>query len=109
METIVGGNIFIRKGTIAKAGEFVEGHKHNFDHVTIIRRGRFLIEQLDDDHNVVRSVERGAIDGHVLIKAGVEHKLTALEDDSVYWCIYAHRTPQGEIVEQYDGWEQSYM
>lgn len=24
------------------------------------------------------------------------------------WCIYSHRTPQGDIVQQYTGWEPSY-
>lgn len=108
MEIIAGGNIYIRKGTVPNAGEVVEGHAHNFDHVTLVRRGSFRIEQLDETGNVVRAVDRDAIEGHVLIKAGVIHRLTALEDNSVYWCIYAHRNPQGEVLENYDGWTPAY-
>lgn len=24
------------------------------------------------------------------------------------WCIYAHRTPQGDVVQEYTGWEPAY-
>ena len=110
METIVGGNIFIRKGQIEMAGETVDGHEHNFDHVTIVKSGSMRIEQLDEAGNVVRSVEKvaSANNSHVLILAGAIHRLTALEDNSSYWCVYAHRDPQGELVEHYDGWKEAY-
>ena len=45
---------------------------------------------------------------HFLVKAQVVHKITALEDNTEYWCVYSHRTPQGEIVQNYTGWPDSY-
>lgn len=105
----ISGNIFIRQGNLGKAGNFIEGHAHNFDHTTYIAKGSFLIDKLDEEGNVIKSVTKSARDGYnwILIEAGVKHKLTALEDDSLYHCIYSHRNPQGEIVQDYDGWSEA--
>lgn len=106
------GNLYIRPLQFAnnKAGDVVDGHEHNFDHTTYVIRGAIRIEKLDKDDNVIKVVDKKASDGFnwVLIEAGVRHRLTALEDNSAGHCIYAHRNPQGEIVEQYDGWAPAY-
>jgi hypothetical protein len=44
----------------------------------------------------------------VVIAAGVEHRLTALEDNTYYHCFYAHRNPQGDVVLHFDGWRGAY-
>jgi hypothetical protein len=111
MEWHGGGNVFIRSGNIEKAGDKVRGHKHNFDHVTIIRRGRAVIRALNEDGTVKREVTKDADsieNGHVLIRADTLHEIEALEDGTVYWCIYAHRKPDGEVIEHYEGWEVAY-
>ena len=122
----VQGNVFIREMRFERAGDVVNGHAHNFDHTTYVARGAIRIEQLrilqpairdeagevvqEAIVEVVRSVEKRASDGYnfVLIKAGVIHRITALEDNSLGHCIYAHRNPQGEVVEAYDGWAPAY-
>lgn len=107
----VQGNILIRPAMhMAAAGAVVEGHSHNFDHTTYVVRGAVHFERLNDEGEVVNSVVKRALDGYnfVLIKAGVKHRLTALEDDTIAHCIYAHRTPQGEVVQDYDGWSPGY-
>ena len=109
MTTYISGNIFIRQGELGKAGSFTVGHKHNFDHTTYITRGSFLIEKLDEEENVIKSVTKSARDGYnwILIEEGVKHKITALEDDSMYHCIFSHRNPQGDILQEYDGWYEA--
>lgn len=104
------GNIFIREMRFEKKGHVVSGHTHNFDHTTYVAKGSLRIEALDDDDKVVRSVDKKATEGHnwVLIKANVRHQITALEDESMGHCIYSHRNPQGEVVQEYDGWMKSY-
>lgn len=104
------GNIFIRQMAFAKAGDVVNGHTHNFDHTTYVVRGSLRIEKLDGGR-VVQTIEKKASDGHnwALIKAGVCHRITAMEDDSMGHCIYAHRNPQGEVVQEYDGWSAAYV
>lgn len=115
----ISGNIFIRQHTLA-LGQATIGHRHNFDHTTYVVRGSIKIEELEItridesgsplDFKSVREVIKKASDGHnwVLIKANVHHRLTALEDESMYHCIYSHITPQGEIVQDYDGWPKAY-
>lgn len=105
---LVSGNVFIRPMRFEQAGDVVDGHAHNFDHTTYVVRGALRIEALDAEGKVVRSVDRTA-GNWVLIKAGVVHRLTALEDHSMGHCIYAHRTPQGDIVQEWDGWEKAYV
>ena len=122
----VSGNIYIREMRFDKAGEVVEGHGHRFDHTTIVIRGALKIEHVEPlewheepspvatdpplqvvtKWKTVREVVKRAVEGHnwVLIKAGVIHRITALEANTLAHCVYSHRTPQGEIVQESDGW-----
>lgn len=126
------GNIFVRTADPMKAGAIVEGHEHNFDHVTYVPIGAFKVERMIVPESVraevlkkignpyanwsdyvglnvvVQATEVRAGEVGVLIKAGVVHRLTALEDDSVYHCIYAHRLPQGDVVQRFQGWLGAY-
>ena len=89
------------------AGEVVESHRHNFDHTTFINKGSARVERLDDSGVVVRAVVKHAYEAHnwVLIEAGVEHRIVALEDGTIYLCVYSHRRPDtGEVVEEWTGW-----
>lgn len=107
----ISGNIYIREGVLAKKGDFVDGHTHNFDHTTYIAHGSIKVEQLDDKGNVLKEAVKSSstTKNWVLIKKDVVHRLTAMEDNSIYHCIYSHRTPQGDVVEEYDGWQSSYL
>ena len=106
----ISGNIFIRQMPFEKAGDEVRGHTHNFDHTTYVVRGTLKIESLNEDGSVKKTAIKRASDGHnwVLIKAEVKHRITALEDNSLGHCIYAHRNPQGDVVQTWDGWTPAY-
>jgi hypothetical protein len=112
----ISGNIFIRHMAFEKAGQGTTGHQHNFDHTTYVPHGaiRFEKVRLDEAGNVVevlKTVDKRASDGYnwVLIKAGDCHRLTALEDNSVAHCVFSHRNPQGDVVQEDDGWRASYV
>ena len=107
----VQGNIFIREMRFDKAGDCISGHTHNFDHTTYVAKGEVLIEAVDEAGDVLRSRLIKASDGFnfVLIKASIRHRLTAKTDDCIAHCIYAHRNPQGDVVQAYDGWAQGYV
>lgn len=48
--------------------------------------------------------------GHaLLVTADAPHELLCLGDAGYAGCIYAHHTPQGEIVQQFTGWPESYV
>jgi quercetin dioxygenase-like cupin family protein len=111
MTEFVSGNIYIREDVLEKEGQQVPGHAHSFDHTTYVPRGALRVERLDEAGNAVQSVEISAANGQnwVLIKAGVKHRLTALEPFTRYHCIYSHRSPNPDgdhvIVQEWDGWE----
>ena len=101
----VSGNIFLRKMNHNK-GDVTQGHKHNFDHTTIVFSGAVHVKAVLPSGKVI---ERDfAAPTHFLVKAEVEHEITALEDGTQYWCVYSHRTPQDEIVQTYTGWGDAY-
>lgn len=100
------GNVYIRPMR-RNAGEVVEGHTHNFDHTTIFFRGRWNVRATLPDGRVIERQFQAP--SHALIKAEVVHQLTALDDGSEAWCVYAHRTPQGEVVQEFNGWGDAYL
>ena len=109
MTTFVCAGLYYRTcphGTQNK-GEVVESHAHNFDHATWITRGSYRIEAVLPDGTRRNGVFKAF--NMVEIKAGVEHKLTALEDGSEYFCIYPSRNPEtGEVVQEFNGWDEAY-
>lgn len=107
LSEFVSGNLYVRQMRFPTAGLVVNGHAHNFDHTTYILHGALRIEALNDAGDVVRSAIKRATDDRnwVLIKAGVIHRITAEEDNSVGHCLYSHRDQQGEVVQAYNGWD----
>ena len=101
----ISGNIYIRANALEKTGDAIPGHKHNFDHTTIFFTGSFRITAMLLDGSQ-RVIEKQA-PSHLLIRAEVEHRIEALEPNSIFWCVYSHRTPQGDVVQEWGGWEQA--
>lgn len=77
-------NVFIKQMVFPKKGDFEEGHAHTFDHVTLLSSGRLQLNALG------KSTEFSA-PHHIFIKAGIEHELIALEDNTAVHCIHALR------------------
>ncbi len=110
------GNIYIRPMPykLDKVGDSIDGHAHKHDHTTIVLRGGIRIDAImQDGRRVSREFfapddEHGTQRAHVLIKAGVVHRITSLVDHTVAWCIYSHRTAQGDVVQAFNGWEDAY-
>lgn len=103
----VSGNIYIRQNVLTEKGDVVEGHKHNFDHTTIVHTGSVHVKAKLPDQSII---EKDFIaPSHFLVKAEVEHEITALEDNTEFWCVYSHRDPQGRVQLEYDGWTTAYQ
>lgn len=104
------GNIYLRPVHLIKAGDSVQGHQHYFDHTTFVVKGSVHVAAVS--HLNCRNAERKTKDftagQHFLVKANWHHFIKALEDDTRFVCIYSHRTPQGEVVQEYDGWIQAH-
>ena len=89
------GNIWVKQHIHECAGDSYGGHKHTFDHVTLLAAGRVSVE----------------IEGYppkeftaptfIIIRKEHEHKITSLEPDTIYYCVFALRDVDGEVVEVY--------
>lgn len=101
------GNIFRRKNRLDKAGDRVDGHAHNFDHLTVIFTGAVRIKAKLSNGQVIEQEFHAPTD--CLIRADVSHEITALEDNTEFWCIYSHRTPQGDVTLEDTGWHAAYV
>lgn len=102
----ISGNIFIRSNELPKVGDKVDGHKHNFDHTTVVFKGAVHVKAKLPDG----SVREGDFEApaHFLVRADVEHEITATADNTVFWCVYSHRDPQGRITMENHGWAEAY-
>lgn len=103
----VSGNIFIRPMPLPAAGDRIHGHRHNFDHTTIVFAGSVRVVATTPDGRALDREFRAP--ASFLVRAEVEHEITALEDGTIAWCVYSHRTPQGEVVQEYTGWAGAYQ
>jgi L-ascorbate metabolism protein UlaG (beta-lactamase superfamily) len=103
----VSGNIFLRKHRGCPKGHVLDGHDHEFDHTTIVFIGAVHCKAKCPDGRIIERDFRAPC--HFLVKAEVEHEITVLEEGTEFWCVYSHRTPQGEVVQEYTGWGAAYL
>jgi dTDP-4-dehydrorhamnose 3,5-epimerase-like enzyme len=83
-------NTWIKQMHFAKAGDMNDGHKHIFDHQTLLGKGKVKVTVND-------KISEFTAPTIIFIRAGFEHQIEALEDDTVCYCIHAIR--DGERVE----------
>jgi len=77
-------NMFVRQMHFKSKGDIEQGHKHNFDHLTLLASGKLLVEVNDD-------ITEYTAPTMIYINKDVMHKLTALEDNTVAYCIHGLR------------------
>ena len=102
----VSGNVMIRPNLLAKAGDVLPGHLHNFDHTLIVFKGSLRIHGECPDARIVE--KEFVAPSHALVLKDVIHTITALQDDTEFWCVYSHRHPNGEISQEWTGWNDAY-
>lgn len=108
MTEYASGNIYIRTNHMERRGEVLPGHKHNFDHHTLVVAGGIRVRRRAPD-GTEDEVESWAGELGLLIKAECEHEITALADETLFLCVYAHRNPQdGKVIQTYNGWANAY-
>lgn len=87
------GNIFVRMHLLEKAGNKGQSHKHAFDHITFVTRGRVRVIVEDGGDFIVNE------GGFFPVPKDQVHQVEALEDNSRIWCVFALRDEQGEVVD----------
>jgi len=90
-------NVYTRMMHFAKKGDVEMGHKHTFDHATLVSHGSVKYDVLNDLGEVEYSKTFIAPD-MVFVNKNKFHKITALEDNTVCGCIHALRTPGEDII-----------
>ena len=91
-------NVFCRSMNFRNKGDIEKGHKHTYDHATLVGAGSVRVDVYDDDNNITASSVFTAPDMVYISKDSV-HELTALQENTVCYCIHALRTIDEEIVD----------
>ncbi len=103
------GSIYVREpDKMLPTGEVIDGHAHTFDHTTFFVTGLWLVSCEVDGKEFKQKVEGGHPGSRLLIRANIKHRLEVLRGPACYACVYSHRTPDGEVVEEYTGWHGAY-
>jgi len=91
-------NVYTRMMFFEKAGHTEVGHHHEFDHATLISSGSVRVEILSDTGEVISSKEFVA-PTMVFIEKFKNHRIVALEDNTVAACIHALRTVDENLID----------
>lgn len=127
------GNIEVRSNVFERPGDQSQGHCHNFDHTSIVFTGKVRVKAEMPSGKIVE--QDFIAPAHFLVKAGIQHSITAihvskdealaqvdamspedirerlasfLSQASIVWCVFPHRAPSGEIIDQHIGWTPAY-
>lgn len=74
-----------------KAGDFIPGHLHQYDHPTLFAVGEFEVD--------VEGIKQHVKAPHqMLIRKDKQHRITALTDHALAFCIHIVRDADGGIV-----------
>lgn len=77
-------NVFVRQMHFKEAGDVEQGHTHPYDHLSLLGKGSVRVEVDGESTDFVAP--------HMLwIRADKEHKITALTDGTVMYCVHALR------------------
>ena len=90
-------NVYTRMMHFVKKGDVENGHKHTFDHATLVSSGSVLYEVLSDTGEVEYSKTFTSPD-MVFVNKDKFHRITSLEDNTVCGCIHALRTVGEDII-----------
>jgi quercetin dioxygenase-like cupin family protein len=77
-------NLFVRQMHFASAGDLELGHKHSFDHMTLLAKGKLKVKINDEETEFTAP-------HMIFIKAELQHELTAVLDNTVAYCIHPLR------------------
>ena len=86
-------NLYSRMMRFEKAGDVEFGHTHQFDHLTLLAKGKLMV--------TVEGVATEFTAPHMIyIHKDKVHELEALTDETVAYCIHALRDKDsGEILD----------
>lgn len=84
-------NLWLRQMRFAKTGDANEGHKHNYDHMTLLATGSVSVHVDGQTTNFTAP-------HMIFIQAGKSHYIEALEDNTIAYCVHALRDKDTEEI-----------
>jgi len=87
------GNVWVRQNWLIKAGDTAGGHAHFHDHVSLLVKGSVEVTVGDAPAKVFHAPT------YIIIKKQHRHQIVALEDDTIFYCVFAMRDVDGEVVD----------
>ena len=121
------GNIYFRMNVLRYAGDKIDGHHHNFPHATFFWSGEFLLrarkagaplceEDITSPDIRLRARKAGVLlceediiaPDIRLILPDIDHEIIAKTDNCLFLCVYAHRDPQGNVIQRCEGYSAAY-
>lgn len=105
------GPVGIRQMHLEKTCEAHVGHEHNYDHTTIVIRGRIkvLYRYVRDGEEIEGESDEFGPGETIHIRAKVRHTIKALEDGSLWYCVFSHRDFGGLVTQEYIGNQAAYI
>lgn len=85
-------NIWIRQKKFEKAGQTIGGHKHKYDHVSLLSSGTVEVKV----DNITKTFTAPTF---IVIRKDKIHDVTSLTDDVLWYCIFANRDIEGEVYD----------
>ena len=86
------GNIWVRQSTLTNVGDTAGGHKHHFDHVTLLVSGKVSVEVEG------KEPQEFIAPTFLIMRKDLKHKMTALVPNTAYYCVFALRDLDGEVI-----------
>jgi hypothetical protein len=89
------GNVWVRQNWLMLKGDTGGGHAHHHDHVSLLVKGSVEVTVGDMPPKTFVAPT------YIVIKKQHRHQIVALEDDTVFYCIFAMRDIDGEVTDIY--------
>jgi len=90
------GNIWVRQNYMEKAGDILGGHAHTHDHVSLLTSGSVEVTVNNGEPKQFTAPT------FIVIRKGLRHQIVALENNTVWYCVFALRDIDGETTEIVD-------
>lgn len=85
-------NVWIRQKHFPVVGKELNGHTHKYDHVSLLAKGKVKVRIGDIEKEFTAPT-------FIVIRKDDVHNVTALEPDTLWYCIFADRDIDGEVFD----------
>lgn len=75
-----------------KAGDTLQTHSHTYNHISLLTNGSVRIV-VGEEQTVYTAPQM------IYIDKDTNHKIVALEDNTISYCIHALRSEEGDLIE----------